>query len=452
MTVRTDNHSQLIHNLKGISFYLVLLFVVGLLAFVTHNNSIELDWTGGKRNTLSAASIKLLETLDQPIHATVYATEDESVRRTIKNTLDRYRRVYPDFDTQYINPDLEPAQVRELNIMRNGEIVLSYAGRTEKVAFASEQNITNAIQRLARSNDRWLVFLSGHGERKPQGEANHYLSAWAKQLEAKGFKAQEHNLAENPQLPDNTAVLVIASPQVDLLPGEVAIIQQYVEQGGQLLWFHDPGPLFQLEPLAQELGIQFSDGTIVDPTTQVFGINDPRFAIVTSYPGHPITESFEVVTLYPQARGITIDEDSQWQTTPLMVSLDRSWAETGEMKGNIGFDKDTDLKGPLIVGLALQRKHPNTNNAQQRVFVVGDGDFLSNAYLGNAGNMDLGLSIVNWLSHDDRFLSIPVKTAPDVRLELNKTQQIVIAFGFLFVIPTLLTGSGLFIWFRRRKR
>ena len=84
--------------------------------------------------------------------------------------------------------------------------------------------------------------------------------------------------------------------------------------------------------------------------------------------------------------------------------------------------------------------------------VIGDGDFLSNTYLGNGGNMDLGLHIANWLTHDDQLINIPAKRANDVNLQLSKNAQLIIAFGFLFVIPLALAAGGFGIWWQRRKR
>ncbi len=84
--------------------------------------------------------------------------------------------------------------------------------------------------------------------------------------------------------------------------------------------------------------------------------------------------------------------------------------------------------------------------------VVGDGDFLSNAYLGNGGNLNLGMNIFNWLAHDDSFIAIPAKTAPDTSLNLSKIATGSIGLGFLIVLPLLLLGSGLVIWLKRRKR
>ena len=89
---------------------------------------------------------------------------------------------------------------------------------------------------------------------------------------------------------------------------------------------------------------------------------------------------------------------------------------------------------------------------QQRIVVVGDGDFLANAFIGNVGNLDMGLRMVNWLIHDDRFIDIPAKTAADKSLQLTQTAVAVIGFGFLIIIPLLLIGTGLFIWNKRKQR
>ena len=52
----------------------------------------------------------------------------------------------------------------------------------------------------------------------------------------------------------------------------------------------------------------------------------------------------------------------------------------------------------------------------------------------------------------ERTPSATARTASDVNLELGKTAQIIIGFGFLFGMPLLLLGSGVAIWWRRRNR
>ena len=133
--------------------------------------------------------------------------------------------------------------------------------------------------------------------------------------------------------------------------------------------------------------------------------------------------------------------------------------EIGPISGTIRFDEDSDERmGPLDIGFVFTRqenKKESTGDGaggDQRVIVIGDSDFLSNAYLGNGGNIDLGLNLFNWLNHDDQFIAITARTASDVNLELSKLAQTVIAFGFLFGLPLIMLGSGVGIWWRRRNR
>lgn len=456
-----SNKTQRQIRIQNTVFLALLLAIVGILAWLSTRYSIEADWTASGRNTLSEASTALLTQLKEPVTITSYATEDETIRRAVKDLIKRYQRHKPDINFLFVNPDIEPEKVRQLGINVNGELVIEYQEQHETLKNLSEMGMTNALQRLARTGERWLIFLDGHGERKPHGPANHDLSTWVEQLESKGFKARAQILAENPRLPDNTRVLVIAGPQVDLIPGEVKIIKNFITNGGNVLWLADPGGQHGLEPLAKLLGITFQPGMIVDPTTQMLGIQDPRFALVADYPSHDINRNMQTLTLFPQAAALKIIPPTGWTSQDILHTQPRSWLEIGKISGSVGFDAKTDIAGPLTIGVALTHDknddHGNKNKqeqqpGQQRVVVIGDGDFLSNAYLGNGGNATMGMNIINWLAHDDNFIDIPLKMTPDRQLQLSPMAQGAIGIGFLVVIPTMLAGSGFIIWWRRRKR
>lgn len=461
------------NRLNNALFLVLFIGVIGLLAWLSTRYHFEADWTANGRNTLSEASTALLAELHDPVTITSYATEDESVRQAVSEIVAKYQRYKPDLSLTFVNPDLEPDTVRNLGISLNGELVVQYQGRSENLKTLSEQGLTNTLQRLARSGERWLVFIDGHGERKPLGVANHDLGQWAQQLAAKGFKTETHNLVQNPQLPENTRVLVLAGPQLTLLPGEVAIIQQYVSAGGNLLWLSDPSDdatQHGLKPLAAQLGIQFQAGMIVDPTTQILGVSDPRFALVSDYPKHAINQNIDTLTLFPQAHGLISTTPEGWMGQNLLQTEPRSWSETGVMSGKLQFDAGKDIAGPLTLGVALSRTlsskaesnanqpsadapaKPTPPAMQQRVVVIGDGDFLANAYLGNGANLTLGMNIVNWLAHDDNLINIPVRLTVDRQLDLSPAEKGVIGIGFLFVLPVLLGAVGFSIWWRRRKR
>jgi ABC-type uncharacterized transport system involved in gliding motility auxiliary subunit len=452
--------SRILLRLQSLVFTVLFVGVIGLLAWLSTQYVYQADWTVGGRNTISEDTRQLLGTLDEGIEVVAFAREDELLRKQIQSQIGTYQRFKSDITLEFVNPDTSPERVREQGVTIDGELVITYQGRSENLTSLSESSITNALLRLSRQGERWIVFLSGHAESDPHGEANFDLGLFGKELERGGFNVQQINLAEN-VIPSNTNLLVIASPRVSLLPGEVEQIREWIDQGGNLLWFAEPGEERGLTPLAEHLDIEFLPGTIVDATSQLFGVSNPSIIVVSGYPSQAITREMTAVTVFPEAAAIDIADSEVWETIPLLSTLNRSWTESGELAGEIQFDADSDERaGPLDLGVALTRSLPaeaggetdGEESREQRIVVIGDGDFLSNTYLGNAGNLDLGLNIVNWLSHDEDYIDIRIKSAPDTSLELGRIAQGVIGLGFLIGLPLLLLLTGAIIWLRRRRR
>jgi len=369
----------------------------------------------------------------------------------------RYQRVAGDLELEFVDLAREPQRVREAGVTREGELRVEYAGRTERVLRLSEQSLSNALQRLLRGGNRRLLFVSGHGERRPRGTAAYDLGRWTAQLESKGFHVETINPAVTPLPAADGGVLVLASPRTALLPGELQALQQFLAAGGRLLWLQDPGGAQGLAPLAEALGLRFQPGVVIDPTVsrvgaRLFGTDDPRVALVAAYGDHPATRGFDLNTLFPVAGSLAIAEDSGWQATALLQTLSSAWAESGATLGQVGFDPLSDISGPLTLGVALSRTAAEGTAQEQRVMVVADGDFLSNGFLGAAGNLQLAMNMINWLSGDQRLLAIPVRTTPDATLSLSRPAIVAISLGFLLLLPAGILGSGLFIWWRRRRR
>jgi ABC-type uncharacterized transport system involved in gliding motility auxiliary subunit len=457
MLVTRTSRRQL--QLQNLIFVIGLLVVVGLLAWLSTRYTLQADWTRGGRNTLSIDSRQLLDEMPDVIHITAFATEGGVVREHILDLVGRYQRYRPQIELTFVNPDAEPERTRDLGISLDGELLIAYQGRSEKIQSLSEQSLTNALLRVARQKERKISYLTGHGERDLLGEANHDFGQFGKLLVQKGIELRRLNLAETGSIPDDINLLVIADPRVPLLSGEVSLLNNYVKQGKNLLWLSEPGNDPGLSPLAETLGVEFLPGTIVDATTQLFGIDNPAFAIIPNYPMHPITREINSLTLYPEASAMEVEESGDWRVEPLLTTLDRAWTEIGPISGTIRFDEDSDERmGPLDIGFVFTRPRQGKSgngeidSGEQRVIVIGDNDFLSNAYLGNAGNVELGLNLFNWLNHDDQFISVTARTAGDVNLELSKAEQLIIGFGFLAVLPLVLLSTGVYIWWRRRSR
>lgn len=460
MEITKTSRNQL--RIQNIVFVVLFSTIIGLFAWLSNRYNFEADWTANNRNTLSDVSIKLLQQIPAPIKVMAFIPEGNlmSNRQYISDLVSKYQKYKSDITLEFINPDIEPDKVREMKITTYGEVVVEYQGRNEHIPQLKEQDLTNTLQRLLRQGERKLLFISGHGERKVDGRANFDWHDFSEKLKIKGIITAELKLNETPEIPD-VAALVIASPQVDFLPGEVKLLINYIRRGGNLLWIQEPGDsLHGLKDLADVFGLQFLPGTIVDPTTQMLNVKDPSFALITTYPQHAITRDFQYMSIFPRAVGIeTSGIKDEWQAQPFLQTVNRSWSETGELKGVVDYSADKDIVGPLTIGLAITRKNKdekesdkNLTSNSQRIVILGDGDFLSNTYLGNQGNLNIGHNIINWLSHDDNFISIPSTTSPDTQINVSEITGAMIALVFLIIMPLGLLISGVSIWLKRRKR
>lgn len=436
--------------LKNALITLALVGLIGGFAALTHYFNEQIDITSSGSNTLSEASQKVLANLPDKVQITAYLKKDATIRRQIEQLIDRYREHKADIGLTFVDPASMPEKTRELNIGSEGGILIDYQGRVERLVFIDEAALTNSLLQLANADERWVSFLSGHGERAADGIANFDFGNFGKALDQHKIKAQPLNLATIQAIPNNSRLLVISAPAVPLMDGELTLIKQYIDKGGNLLLMTDPNNV-NLKPLLDYLGIRVLAGTLVDGQSKLYGINDPSFVLASQYVKHPITKGFQTITVYPVVSALEVEPTSPFDTVALLSSAKQSWTETGEISGKIAFDAGSlEKAGPLNFAYALTRTI--NKDVEQRIIVIGDGDFLSNTYIGNVGNLDMGLRMINWLIHDDKFIDIPAKTTPDSSLQLSPMAIAVLSFGFLIVLPVLLLGTGFFVWRRRNRR
>ncbi len=447
----------------------LVLAVIAVLGYLSVRFKSELDWTANQRNTLTEASVKQLAAMPEPITFHVFAPNGAETRRAVEEDLGKYLREKANIKIDFIDPSASPQKVREFNINAIGEVVVEYQGRRENLRATTEQAVTTALQRLAFSGEQFVVFIEGHGERSTNGEGPDSLGRFAQALRDKGLKVQGLNLVQTPQIPDNTSALVLASPSGKLFDGEIALIRDYVKNGGNLLWLADPDYPAGLDELATDLGISWQNGYAILPEYQVLGTGHPGFFAAVGYPPNLVTQGLDMVTLFPLVRALKPAGESAangWTLQPMLESSPESWLETGDMSsGTVALDA-TDIPGPLTIGATLTRPYtpPAPAAAEretakdtpatrpQRVVLVGDADFLTDAYVGELGNQQLGLNIVQWLASRDAQLNIDIKNAPDTALYLPGWAFTSIALFFVLLLPLGLIAFGVARWIIRRRQ
>ncbi|TVQ85999.1 MAG: ABC transporter [Chromatiaceae bacterium] len=473
--------------------YALLLFALLVLGgWLGSRHEQVWDWTSTRRNSLSAASEAVLARLQPGLDIRVFSAPGTPVGRAVEQLLQRYRRSRPDLRIRYVDPHLFPEQARAAEVRLHGQLLLEYQGRRETLQVLDEASLTNAIARLMLTDPPWIAVLEGHGERALHSAAGSDIGRLGQLLEQRGLRVRPLDLASQPAIPDNAGLLLLSLPTIDLFPGEAAAIRAYLKRGGNLLWLLDPpasagdsaagSPLRGLEPIADYLGIALLPGQIVDAAGAAFSQEAPTLAVLADWPDHPLGRSMTQPALFPGAVAFAVTMAPGWLLETTLGTGALSWNETGTIRGEIARDPTAgEQAGPLPLALVLSRPHPATAPAnpdpdrdpgagpepsadpapattdpgatppRQRVILVGDGDFLSNAHLDQGANQTLALRMVRWLLGREDLVEIPATPAAAPALQLPPARALAIRLGTLLILPLLLVGTGLLIHWQRAR-
>jgi ABC-type uncharacterized transport system involved in gliding motility auxiliary subunit len=347
---------------------LAVLVILGLINFLGVRYSKRVDLTENQLFTLSPQTQEVLESLDQPVKVWVFAlTPNPNDRRLLEN----YQQQSSQFSFEYVDPQARLGLAREFGVREAGEVYLEKGeNRTFLQQIAqeplSERRVTNGIGQIATERLPKVYFLQGHGERSLDSVQGGFSQALGS-LSDENYAAEPLNLAETPNIPEDTSVLVLAGPQRQLLASEVTALENYLQRKSGLLLLLDPDTDPGLDSLLQEWGVVLDDRLIVDPNGQAAGVN-AAVTIVTQYGVHPITEEFGAgISFYPLARPIGVSEAPDVAASPLLLTGDRVQAQPIPEEGELNFDPSLPPQGSLTLGVALSRPVTATAASQTEV-------------------------------------------------------------------------------------
>ncbi len=257
----------------------IIVFINALGRYVFH----RFDLTAEKRYTLSAATKDLLGKVDDVVYVRVYLEGEfpagfQRLRNETKEMLDEFRIVAGDnVQYEFINPSastdtkernevystlakkgLQPTNLQTssengqqqqiifpgaLLTYQNREIPIqllkSMVGASPEVMLNNsikdlEYEITNALRKVISQNDRPVVgFLEGHGELTRQetndlaGSVKEYYDVKRVRIDGKLGALSKYK------------ALVIAAPDSMFTEKDKFVIDQYVMNGGKIVWLLD---------------------------------------------------------------------------------------------------------------------------------------------------------------------------------------------------------------------
>jgi ABC-type uncharacterized transport system involved in gliding motility auxiliary subunit len=458
-----------------ISLILVIAVVAGL-NYLGQRHPKRFDTTGSGRYTLAPQTTQVLGKLSKDVNIQAFFPGGD--HPPLKELLTEYRTASPRIRYEFIDPDRQPdlAKQNEVTVygtvqnpftqsqVKFGTVIVTYGDRKEKIEKRSEEvqeeDLTNAIIKVGRSEAKKIYFLQGHGEKDSADTDRTGYSEAKKALESQGYKVETLNLAVEGKVPDDAKVLIMAGPATEPFTGELQFISDFLNKGGGgFLLLADPHPAPSFDSFLTNWGVKADNNLVLDVSGvgRLFGANE-SMPLVTSYESHKITDRFRAMTFFPLTRSVGPAANPPAGTTveTLFKSNVNSWGETDLNSRQASFDPAKDLKGPLSLAVAVTKEIKASSDSapaiRSRIVVTGTSNFPVNAYFPLQGNGNLFLNMVSWLAQDEDLISIRPKTPDDRRIVLSESQMSMLQLIAVFGLPGVALVVGVIVVLNRRRR
>jgi ABC-type uncharacterized transport system involved in gliding motility auxiliary subunit len=436
----------------GTNSAILTIAVIGIFALVNYlgyRHHKRIDLTSEKLYSLSDQTRKIVSGLQKDVKIVNFAKEDDP---TLRDQMEEFRDLSKRLSYERVDPQVKPEVARQYKATKMGEVVVASGSRIERPAGTTEQELTNAILKVTSDSLKTICYLEGHGEKAITDTEGEGYSTIDGNLKKENYETKTVSLVTTDKVPTECAVLIIAGPKQPLLQPETAMIGKYLEGGGKAMMLLDPDTDPQLTEVLKAWNIDVGNNTVIDVSAagQMFG-GGPYAPLVLAYGQHPITKDFvRTMTIFPFARSVKPGTATGTGVTPtvLLTTSEASWGES-EMKagGNPKYDEGKDLKGPVTLGVAASK---SSGGAEARLVVIGDSEFAANRAIGFQRNGDLFLNSVNWLAQDEQLISIRPKSQTNRRVDLSASQQNLLFWLFVLIMPVAVLGTGAYIWWKRR--
>lgn len=463
----------------GANSVVFVLFVLGILVMVNVIAARRLvnlrhDFTENQLFSLSDQTREVVRGLDKEVGMIAFLAPAGTQRydRALDDRLREYEMLSPKLTLQTHDYQLDLDRVREYNVTSPNTVIVTSGDRKETVVGGGEEQLTSTILAVTSGEKMKVYFLTGHGENGLEAGQPRTMATLKANLENQQFECKTLTLAteQEPKVPDDCAILVIAGPTEPIRDKEMQAIQAYAEQGGKLFVALEPtGP--DLSALLEAHGVRPLAGTVIDPGNHYFGA--AQMPMVASYGRHatteplqgmimalPTTRAFEVLDAQPEEPMYPgAEPPPSQQATPILETSADAWLETAT-SGMVSKDPG-ELGGPLVMAAVVDKgqqpnpygmPEPEMDTEGLRMVVVGDADMMTDDVLnlGLQANIYFVLNAINWLVENEKLISIPPKDEMPRYMTMSNTQVKLVWALTAVVVPLLVLLAGGVVWWRRR--
>lgn len=267
---------------------IAIVIVVNMVAGQFPDTWKNIDLSENNLYEITDQSKALLKSLDKEVVIHVLADKDSTDER-IKLFMEKYTGLSMKVSVTWTDPVLHPAVLSENSAEANDVIVSCedtgksttislddmitynemyyyYYGSQVEEGFDAEGQLTSAINQVVNSATHKIYCVTGHGEMT-------LGTTLSDLMEKSSLTTEELNTLKISEIPEDCEVLFFYAPTTDLVDSEKTMIQEYMQDGGDVLLVlgDTENDTPNLDALMKEYGMQKVNGYIADTKNSLQG-------------------------------------------------------------------------------------------------------------------------------------------------------------------------------------
>lgn len=465
-----------------LALVLILIAVFILLNLLFINLDITpIDFTAEKLYTLSDESKEQVGKVEQNVTLYFFGYDEEDTAVTLAK---QYQETNDKITIQLINTSERPDLAAQYGVSTNSQLVAVQSSQRYKIIDSSEmytfdsssyqtiditeQKLTNAILDVTVAQKPQIYFLTGHGEygidsSEPMEQLKVYIENDVNDVNSLDLLTSD--------MPETCDVLVIANPTSDFTDLETEKIQNYINNGGNIMWLQDPyaftqpqGELTNVNKILSQFGISFSNGVVCEQSSSNMLVNSPDLIIPKMTYNDIIKDLYTdgMIALLDAGRITNVSDEELTNlgvtASPFLQSTDESFYREN-INSDVTTKLDSDEEGPFILGEILTKTIDDDTKStlvaySNALFATNYTIQLSNSIgtpITIRQNKDIVLNTIAYLSDREDAIRIR-KDIGIVTFETATEEENQIVLWTIFGIPVLIIIAGMIVSIVRRVR
>jgi hypothetical protein len=458
----------------GLAFMLTFAFS---LSYAASERDKKVDLAYFRTTRPGESTRKIVRSLDTPITVALFFPNGNEVREEADNYFADLAKESSQLKVEHYDHDIDPVKAKELGASANGIVVFKRGGRKEQLSLQLQlESARAALKTLDREVQQRLLSVvkpnrvtyltQGHGERTSSAVGDTDKRPGIRELRNalldQGHEVRDLGPAEGlaTDVPKEATLVMILGPTKPFLPEELAALQRFLDRGGRLFAALDPDGGVDLHELLDPTGLKLTMVTLAND--QIFARRvhqdvDKTNLVTAFYSSHPSVstlsrEGRNAPVVLPGATAILGPPRGAPKSGYVIDFTVHAHAATfADTNGNFQADPGEERKGwELAAAVSKKTGTVGKDLIEQRLFVVGDSDFLTDPVVHFGGNGLLVLDPVRWLIGEESFAGM-VSTEADVPISHTRKQDVAWFYSTIFVVPGLVLGLGFIVTRRRQK-